>query len=162
MPQLDPTSFPSQIFWLIVTFALLFVFVWRFAIPRVGGMVEARKEQVALDLSASDEYRQKADAIRGEYEKLISEARGAGMALINDSIRQSEQQMFDTYKELAKRTEAEIYAEEKRIQRTKKQAIENLAPAVEEITAVIVTKLTKYNANKADVEQVVANLKSAA
>ena len=42
MPQFDPTTFASQLFWLAVTFVLLFIVVSQFAIPRLGEVLEQR------------------------------------------------------------------------------------------------------------------------
>ena len=43
MPQLDPTFFPTQLFWLFVVFTLLFLVVWKVALPRIADVRETRR-----------------------------------------------------------------------------------------------------------------------
>ena len=43
MPQLDFSTYTSQVFWLIVTFSILFLLVWRVIAPKVTDALEARQ-----------------------------------------------------------------------------------------------------------------------
>ena len=47
MPQLDVTTWPSQLFWLAITFLALYIVISRIAIPRTGGVIEKRKASSA-------------------------------------------------------------------------------------------------------------------
>ena len=50
MPQFDPNTFSPQLFWLLVTFAVLFVAMWRHVLPRISGILEARQQRIGNDL----------------------------------------------------------------------------------------------------------------
>lgn len=75
MPQFDPTLFPSQIFWLVVTFAALYLIIARFAIPRVGEILEQRARLIQDDLDRAQSLKAESDAALATYEKAMADAR---------------------------------------------------------------------------------------
>lgn len=75
MPQLDFTTYPSQIFWLVIALVLLFTVMKRIVLPAIGGVIEERQESVANDLAKAGEFKRKAEEARGAYEKALAEAR---------------------------------------------------------------------------------------
>jgi F-type H+-transporting ATPase subunit b len=75
MPQFDPTFFPSQIFWLAVTFVALYLIISRFAIPRVGEILEQRARLIQDDLDRATRLKAESDAAIAAYEKAMADAR---------------------------------------------------------------------------------------
>ncbi len=75
MPQFDPTFFPSQIFWLAVTFVVLYLIIARFAIPRVGEILEQRARLIQDDLDRAQALKASSDAALATYEKAMADAR---------------------------------------------------------------------------------------
>src|SRR5262245_46590633 len=83
-PPLDPTGVVPQLFWLAVSFALLYLLMKRFALPRVGEVIEERRERIERDLA-------KAEALKGEteqalvtYERALGEARAKAGTIAKD------------------------------------------------------------------------------
>ena len=60
MPQLDFSTFPSQIFWLAVIFVLLYLLMARVALPRVSAMIDARKARIEGDLERAAQMKTEA------------------------------------------------------------------------------------------------------
>ena len=75
MPQLNPESFTSQIFWLVVTFLIFFLIAWRVGLPKIGRVLEDRRERIDRDVSKAVELRNEAETVLAEYEKLSAEGR---------------------------------------------------------------------------------------
>ena len=67
MPQFDPSSFPSQIFWLVIFFALLYLLMSKVALPRMAAVLDRRHKAIESDLS-------KATALKHETEAAITGA----------------------------------------------------------------------------------------
>lgn len=82
MPQLDPSTFPNQIFWLLVTLTLLYVLLSRVALPRIGGTLAHRKGTITADLAAADELKQKAVAAEAAYNEALANARSEAAKII--------------------------------------------------------------------------------
>ena len=75
LPQLDLTRFPPQLFWLAVTFIVLYLIMSRIALPQVGGILRTREEKITGDLNRAEQLnREAADALKG-YETALAEAR---------------------------------------------------------------------------------------
>lgn len=75
MPQLDVTTFPSQIFWLIVTFAVLYALMAKVALPKIQNVVEERHRRVEADLEKAAQMKAEAEAVIAAYEKALADAR---------------------------------------------------------------------------------------
>ncbi|MCC6598250.1 MAG: hypothetical protein IT559_05635 [Alphaproteobacteria bacterium] len=75
LPQMDPTWFPSQIFWLALTFlALYFVFA-RKILPNLSSTIENRRSQIQGDLDSAQHLKEEAASVRNAYETILNEAR---------------------------------------------------------------------------------------
>ena len=75
MPQLDVTTFPSQIFWLIVCFVILYLLMANLALPRLEKLVEDRRRHVEGDLEKASQMKAEAEAVIAAYEKALADAR---------------------------------------------------------------------------------------
>ena len=75
LPQLDVETYASQIFWLIVTFLVLYFLVAKIAMPRIAEVLEGRQERIEDDLDKAETLKKEAYLVRIEYEKALSSAR---------------------------------------------------------------------------------------
>ena len=75
LPQLDIATYASQIFWLIVTFIVLYFLVAKIAMPRIAEVLEGRQERIEDDLDKAETLKKEAYLVRVEYEKALSSAR---------------------------------------------------------------------------------------
>ena len=75
MPQLDFSTFPNQIFWLVVTLLVIYFALSRIALPRIGGVLAQRAGAITSDLSAAEELKQKAVAAEKAYNEALVQAR---------------------------------------------------------------------------------------
>ena len=74
MPQLDVSTFPSQIFWLIICFSVLYYLLSRRALPRISETLEARQDRIAADLDQAQRLRREAEAALASYEEAMAKA----------------------------------------------------------------------------------------
>ena len=75
MPQLDFTTFPNQIFWLVVTLVVIYLALSRVALPRVAAILAERKGTIGNDLAAAEELKSKAKAAEAAYNLALEQAR---------------------------------------------------------------------------------------
>ena len=75
LPQLDIETYASQIFWLIITFTVLYFLVAKIAMPRIAEVLEGRQERIEDDLDKAETLKKEAYLVRVEYEKALSSAR---------------------------------------------------------------------------------------
>ena len=84
MPQLNPASFPSQLFWLAVCFGSLLLVLSVFVLPRITRTLTARQGQIDGDLEAAGKLRVDAEAALAAYDAALQQARNNALALAQD------------------------------------------------------------------------------
>jgi F-type H+-transporting ATPase subunit b len=85
MPQLDFTTFPNQIFWLVVAIVVLYVIISRVALPRIGSVIEDRQNAVANDIEQAAEFKRKAEEAEAAYNTALTEARAEAMRIAGEA-----------------------------------------------------------------------------
>ena len=75
LPQLDVATYSSQVFWLIISFIVLYFLVAKLAMPRIAEVLEERQERIEDDLDKAETLKKEAYQVRIEYEKALSAAR---------------------------------------------------------------------------------------
>lgn len=84
LPQLDVSTFPSQIFWLILTFGTLYYLMTRKALPRLSEILEARQERIASDLDRAASLRAEADAALRRHQQIVADAQAKAAAQLKE------------------------------------------------------------------------------
>ena len=75
MPQLDFSTFPNQIFWLVIALVAIYLILSRIALPRIAAVLAERQGSITNDIAAADELRAKAADAEAAYEKALADAR---------------------------------------------------------------------------------------
>jgi len=74
-PPMDPSSFPSQLLWLALTFGALYLIMKRSAVPRIGKVIEERRERIQRDLDQAEQLKSETEAALADYEQALFEAK---------------------------------------------------------------------------------------
>ena len=82
MPQLDLSTFPSQLFWLAVIFVLLYLLMSWVALPRVSAMIVARRARIEGDLERGTQMKAVAEAVMAADERSLADARTHAQATL--------------------------------------------------------------------------------
>ena len=104
LPQMDITTFPSQLFWLVITFAILYIFMWRVVIPKLSTTIEERKDKISDDINEAEKFNSEATSILEKYEEQMSSASQSA----SDIISESKSQMNEYFENLKLENEKKI------------------------------------------------------
>jgi F-type H+-transporting ATPase subunit b len=156
MPQLDVTTWPPQLFWLAVTFLVLYFIISKVVIPRTGGVIEGRKNQIDSDLAAAQRFKADTDKAVADYEKALAEARSKAHAIAQETRDKLNAEVDKERSRLDGQLAAKIAEAEKSIQATRAKALASVTELATDIVADIVAQLTGAKVTKADAEQAVA------
>ncbi len=143
MPQISQiaATYASQIFWLLVTFGLLYFVVGRGMVPKIVATVDAREARITGDLAAAEAARQQADRTEEAWRVEMDAARAAALAETNAAKAQAalsaEQQVKAADAELAERLGHHDLA----IANAKAEALANLETVSAEAARDLVAKL---------------------
>ena len=99
LPQMDISTFPSQIFWLIVTFSILYIFMWKFVIPKLRITIEERKDKISNDVNEAEKLKSEAEEILNKYESKISSSNQDAQKIITEARNQSDEYIDKVKKE---------------------------------------------------------------
>lgn len=84
-PPFDPSTFPSQLFWLAIVFIALYVMMAKKVIPQIGGILEARAARIAGDLAEAEKAKAATDAAIASYEAALAAARSKANAIAHET-----------------------------------------------------------------------------
>jgi F-type H+-transporting ATPase subunit b len=141
-PPFDATTFASQLLWLVITFVALYLLMSRVALPRIGTILENRRQRIDGDFAEAQKLKDRSDAAIAAYEKALAEARARAQALANETIQKQTAAADANRKDLDVRLNAHIAEAEKTIAATRAAAMTNVKGIASEAAAAIVERLT--------------------
>lgn len=143
MPQLDPTWFISQLFWLAVAFVALYAVLSRLALPPLLGIMAERERTVASDLNRADAVTKEADRAKQDYERTLNEARMKAQQLLVDAAADHKAKAEQSGKAMDAQIGGMLSESAKKITAKKEALVQELTPASTELAGMIVEKLAK-------------------
>ena len=135
MPQLDVTFFPTQIFWLVITFVPLYLIIWKIVVPRITDTLEARQKRIDDNLERANTYKDEAEAANRAYEKSIEEAKAMADQIIIEAKLKLSEEVKAKETQLAEKLDTLLLESDSRIQDTLNSALDTMNNVAEEITA---------------------------
>lgn len=141
MPQFDPSVWPPQLFWLAITFVVLYLLMSRVALPRVSSILEDREFRISDSLRRAESLRQDAEAAVAAYEKLMADARTKAQEQVHSVRERAARDAAERHAELSDRLNAEVGAAETRIAAARDQAVGQLRGLAVEVAGAAVERL---------------------
>ena len=75
MPQLDPTYWASQAFWLILVFTILYISLSKFYLPKIKDNLDNRENKIKEDLENANKFKEESEAKLKEYDLILENAK---------------------------------------------------------------------------------------
>jgi F-type H+-transporting ATPase subunit b len=157
-PPFNQETFASQFVWLAIFFIALYVLISRVAIPRIGGIVEARRDRIAGDIAEANKLKEQSDAALAAYEKSLADARGRAQALANETRDRLNAEAEKTRHALEAELNARLGKAEETIAATKRAAMVNVQSIAGDTASAIVERLIGVAPNPAAVQNAVAGV----
>jgi F-type H+-transporting ATPase subunit b len=156
MPQFDPSSFASQLFWLLVMFVALYWIVSRIAVPRIGEVLEQRARVIQDDLDRATQLKAETDAAVAAYDKAMADARA--QAYEHMKVIQADMKAVADKKtaDVAAQVSQQIADAEARIAQAKQTALDGLKAIAADTARDVVGKLAGLSPDSGSVDSAVA------
>ncbi len=158
MPQLDPTSFSSQLFWLTVSFVVLYILLARFLLPRVQSVIALRARTVEADIEQAQNLQSEAQRVQDAYEKTLAEGREKAKVVIENikdriaAIAQKQQEELDRV------LERKLADSDAGIRRAKQDVMGKLMPVAGGLAERIVEIVVNHKPNSKELESAMSDL----
>jgi F-type H+-transporting ATPase subunit b len=157
-PPFDSSTFPAQLLWLAITFGLFYYLMAKVALPRIGGILEDRRDRIASDLDMAERFKRESEEAEAAYQKALATARARAFT-IAETAREEARVASD-----AQRADAEtalnrqLASAEARIGEIKSKALADVGEIAAEATEAIVGALTGAGIARGEVDAAIADV----
>ena len=162
LPQFNPDTWPSQIFWLAVSFTFLYFFFAKFILPRLGSTIEARANKIETDIKTAEALSAQAEQIRLGYEAELKRAAGKASSDMKEIDEAAKAKLASSLADFRKKYENEVAAVESRLEQSKVAAMGDMQSIAADIAAQAAEKIAGIKADSAQAQSVVQSLKNKA
>ena len=142
MPQLDPTWFASQLFWLAVTFVVLYVLISKVLLPPIAGVMATRKSAIDGDITTSERLKKEAEAAKASYEEALTEARANSRKIMDDMMAEHQEKADKATAEMQDKIAAKLAEAEKSIAQKRESMLADIKPMADEMATLITKQMT--------------------
>jgi F-type H+-transporting ATPase subunit b len=156
-PPFQTETFASQLLWLALTFGALYLLMSKVALPRIGAILEDRRDRIADDLAEAQRLREGSEQAMAAYEKALADARAKAQAIAAETHEQLMSEAESGRKSLEADLNRKLADAEAKIAATKSAAMSNVAGIAGEATAAIVQRLIGQAPDRATVDRAVAD-----
>ena len=141
MPQLDPHSYASQLFWLAIFFVLVFLFLRFVGLPRVTAIMDERANKIGGDIKSAELLRAQAEEAEKTYETTMAAAHGKARQMVAETHEQNVAALTQKTKEASAASDAQVAQAVTRIDAATAEALKSIREVACGLAADITTKL---------------------
>jgi F-type H+-transporting ATPase subunit b len=141
MPQLDFSTFPNQIFWLVVTLVVIYLILSRVALPRIGAVLAQRRGTITNDIAAAEDLSRKAAEAEEARLKDLAEARAQAAKIVDQMKAEIQAELAEALAQADEEIGAKTAESERRIGEIRASAQESVAEVARDVAKDIVTML---------------------
>ena len=155
MPQLNPEFWISQIFWLIITFGILFIVLTKVILPKISDNLETRKSQILENIETADKQKEESQKKIDEYEKIILESKIKAKNYFNDAREKILEDINKKRAALEKELDEEISSTENELSEFKKSSGDKVIKIAAETSAELIKELIGEGLNSSSIAAIV-------
>ena len=160
MPQLDPEFWVSQIFWLIITFGILFLVLSKLILPKISDNLETRKSQILDNLELAEKQRKESETKLKEFDNIILRSKIDAKNLFNDSRKKLLDDINNKRVKLEEEIDKEIKIVETEIKELRKKSPEKINKIAIETSSDLINQLIGSNVNNSSITAIVTDISS--
>jgi|TARA_B100001741_G_scaffold222293_1_gene184518 F-type H+-transporting ATPase subunit b len=158
MPQLNPEFWVSQIFWLTITFGILYIVLSKLILPKISSNLEQRKSQISDNIEAAEKQREVSESKLKEYDEIILKSKIEAKNIFNQAREKVIKDINKKKEILDKQINEEIDKAEDEINKLKKGAPEKITKIAIETSSELIQKLIGTEINNSSISAIVDDL----
>jgi F-type H+-transporting ATPase subunit b len=158
MPQLNPEFWISQIFWLTLTFGILYIILAQIILPKISANLELRKSQIQENIEAAEKQRENSESKLKEYDEIILKSKLEAKNIFKDAREKALKDINAKKEILDKQIDGEVSNAENEIEKLKKIAPEKINKIAIETSTELAKKLIGTEINNSSISAIVDDL----
>ena len=155
MPQLNPEFWVSQIFWLVLTFGLLYIILSKLILPKISNNLESRKSQILENIETAEKQREESEKKVKEFEKIILESKIEAKNYFNEARQKILLDISNKKIALQKDIDNEISAAEEELYNLKANSNEKIKKIAVDTSSELIRQLIGEDANNSSISAIV-------
>ncbi len=155
LPQLDVSTYTSQLFWLAITFGLLYLLLAKVFLPRLSALLEERRDRVADDLDAAAGLRSEAEDAEHALTAAMADARARAHAIVAKQREKLTAEIDAETAEAEAALDARMAEADEKIEQRKSEALARVREAASDTAGAVVQKLIGVSPSEADVARAI-------
>lgn len=158
MPQLDTATFASQLFWLLLSFVVLFWVMWKIVIPRIADVLQDRQERIDDDLEKAEKLRNDSAEVLEAYEKTIADGRAQAQSILREASERMEAESAKQQASLAETLSKQTTDAEARINSARDEALDNIMSVSAEAAQAAAIRISGADVSQSEAEAAVKSV----
>ncbi|MBR4127780.1 MAG: hypothetical protein IKR09_09435 [Alphaproteobacteria bacterium] len=158
LPQLDPTWYASQSFWMLLTFCMMFLIMWRFVMPSMRATVDARRSRIENDLQKTEELKNEASRLLKELEETQKSVKLKSQALFAQAQADAQVLTQRMEEDFNVRLSAHITEKEQVLEAAKTAAMQDINRISADLTGLIVQKIANITVPTEELNQTTSSV----
>ena len=158
MPQLDPTYWASQAFWLILVFTILYIAISKFYLPKIKDNLDNRENKIKEDLDNANIFKEQSEAKAKEYDAILENAKKEVSRIHFDSKKILDKNIQSKKVAMEKEIEKEILKAQKEISDLKKSSISSIQNISKNIASDIILNISGDKLNESSIKAAVEEI----
>ena len=158
MPQLDPTYWASQVFWLTIIFSAIYFLIAKIFVPKIKGNIDARESQIRKDIDEANSLKEEADKKLRKYNNLIDEAKLEARKILSEGRKKINEDIQTKKDQIEKDIQKETLGATKEIEKFKINSLNKVNIISEEIVSEIIQDIFKEDLNKSSIKATVSEV----
>lgn len=155
LPQLNPDHFTPQLFWLALTFITLYFILAKIALPRIGEVIDERKDRIARDIEAATRLKADTDKALADYEKALADARSNASGIAKEMRDKLARDADAERAQIERQIGAKLQDAETRIAATKTKSLSAVNDIAAETAHAVVSKLIGQDVSLDDIKKLI-------
>ena len=158
MPQLDPTYWASQAFWLILTFTVLYISIAKLYLPKIKNNLNDRENKIKDDLDAANKFKDLSELKLKEYEKILENSKKEVIKIHLDSKNKLDKDIQMKKDVMDKEIETEITKAQQEINELKKNSILDIQNISKDLASNIIENISGDKLNESSIKATIAEV----
>ena len=158
MPQLNPEFWISQIFWLTLTFGILYIVLSNLILPKISDNLESRKSQILENIEAAEKQRENSEAKLKEYEEIVLKSKLEAKSIFNQAREKALKDINAKKDVLDKQIDDEISKAEQEIKSLRDGAPDKINKIAIDTSSELIQKLIGAEVNNSSISAIVDDL----
>jgi|TARA_Y100000389_G_scaffold33541_1_gene28581 F-type H+-transporting ATPase subunit b len=158
MPQLDPTYWASQAFWLILVFTILYIAIAKFYLPKIKNNLDDRENKIKEDLDSANKFKELSELKLKEYEKILENSKKEVIKIHFESKSKLDKDIQEKKTTMEKEIENEITEAQKEINDLKKNSVSDIQNISKDIASSIIENISGDKLNESSIKAAVEDI----